>query len=143
MAHSVVHKAAPGAVEAVLERLCTRGVEAQAVDDPNLIALLFSFGTYRVRISVPDDQVEDARRILTEWDREVGPNVAALSRQVHRQFLVAIVPAIGAAALLLALGASWTLAVLSLLLVWFASLVAIGVVQRRRAIGLARRRPHG
>ena len=132
MARSVVHKAAPGAVNAVLERLCEGGVEAEAVDDPNLIALFFSFGTYRVRISVPDEQVADARRVLAEWDREVGPNVAALSRQVRRQFLLAAVPAIVVAALLLGLRAPWALAFLIPLLVWFVGLVAIGVAQRRR-----------
>ena len=134
MPRTVIHRAAPRVVDIVLERLRAGGVAAEAVDEPNLIALLISFGTYRVRISVPDEEVQQARRILGAWDREAAPTVRALARQVRRQFLLATLPAAAAAVLLLGVGVPWALATLLVLLVWFGSLVAVGLYQRRRAL---------
>ncbi len=132
MPRTVIHRAAPRVVDVVLERLHAGGVAAEAVDEPNFVALLISFGTYRVRISVPDEEVQQARSILCAWDREAAPTVRALARPVRRQFLLATLPAAAAAALLLGVGLSWTLATLLVLLVWFGSLVSIGLYQRRR-----------
>ena len=128
-----MHKAAPRAVDMVVGRLRAGGVHAEAVDDPNMIALLISFGTYRIRIAVPEEEEAEAKRIMAEWDREAAPRVADLARQVQRQFLLAALPATAVAVLLLSIGASWVAAFLCVLVVWFVSLLSIGALARRRA----------
>jgi len=131
MAQSVVHRASPQVVSSVLERFHSHGVDAEAVDDPNWIVLLVSFGTYRVRIAVPDEQLEEARRVLEEWDREVRPNVRTLSKQVYRQFLAAALLALVVASVLFVLGHVW-LTLPAFLVVWLATVAVLGLVARRR-----------
>jgi len=128
---TVVHKASTTAVDTVLERLCSRGIDAVAIDDPNFIALLISFGTYRVRIAVPDEQVAEAKEILAEWDREALPKVQRLSRQVQKQFFLAAGGALIVAAVPFALGyLLWVLP--TFLVVWVALVVLFGVRERAR-----------
>jgi hypothetical protein len=131
MAHTVVHKAAPQVVPTILERFWSRGVDAEAVDDPNWIVLLISFGTYRVRIAVPDEQVDEAKGVLEEWDNEARPNVRKLSRQVYRQFFVAGVLALVVAGVLFALGHVW-LTLPAFLFVWLATVALLGLLERAR-----------
>jgi len=136
MTSTVVHQASPRAVEAVLARFHEAGIDAVALDRPNAIALLFSFGTYRVRIAVPEGDAARARRVLEEWDRQSGPRVRDLTRGVLRQFARAAVVALVATAALLLLPAgrrAWPWLPVVALAVWFASLVAIGLLQRRRS----------
>lgn len=118
-------------VDTVLERLVSRGVEAVAIDEPNFIALFLAFGTYRVRIAVPDEQVEEARRVLAEWDHEARPEVRRLTRQVHRQFVVAGVVAAFVAVVLFLAGMVW-FAAPAFLVVWFTLVVLLGISQRAR-----------
>jgi len=128
---TVVHTASITAVDTVLERLSSRGIDAVAIDQPNFIALLIAFGTYRVRIAVPDEQVTEAKAILADWDREARPNVQRLSRQVHRQFLLAAIGALIVAAVPFALGTLlWVLPVF--LVVWVAFVVLLGLRERAR-----------
>lgn len=129
MEHTVVHKASTAAVDTVLERLFSRGIDAVAIDQPNFIALAMSFGTYRVRIAVPDEQVDRAKEILEEWDREAGPNVKQLSRQVQWQFFLAALGALAVAAVLFALGHVW-LIMPGFLVVWLALVVLLGLRER-------------
>lgn len=126
-----MHKASTTAVDTVLERLCSRGLDAVAIDEPNLIALIVSFGTYRVRIAVPDEQVPRAKEILAEWDREAHPNVKRLSRQVYRQFFLAALGALAVAAVLFAFGHVW-LIMPGFLVVWLALVVLLGIRERAR-----------
>ena len=86
----VIHRAAPEVAEHVVRRLQSEGLQATAVDVPNFIVLLVTFGTYRVRIAVPRDQAEEARRVLAAWDEEAGPVVRDLARALRRQAIVAL-----------------------------------------------------
>ena len=132
MPRTVVHKAAPRAVHHVVSRLRDSGVDAQAVDDPNLIALLVSFGTYRVRISVPEEEADEARRVLDDWDREAAPLVEELTRRVQRQFLLASVVSLVIVGGLVLLGASWGPTFLAMLVSWVVAVVILGAIDRRR-----------
>ena len=129
----VVHRSAHAAADTVIERLQENGVEAFALDQPNAIALLFSFGTYRVRIAVPEDQAAEAQRVLLEWDREAAPHVGELARVVRRQFALAALVAVAFGTVFFVRGEGaedvpWIL----LPLVWFLALLALGVLERWR-----------
>ena len=128
---TVVHIASTTAVDTVLERLSSRGIDAVAIDQPNVIALFIAFGTYRDRIAVPDEQVAEAKKILEEWDREARPNVKRLSRQVHRQFLLAAAGALIVAAVPFVLGYVWWV-MPTFLVVWLALVVLLGLHERAR-----------
>jgi len=128
---TVVHTASTTAVNTVLERLSSRGIDAVAIDQPNVIALIIAFGTYRVRIAVPDEQVAEAKAVLEEWDREARPNVKRLSRQVYRQFFVAGIGAFLVAGGIFVLGNVWY-AVPAFLVVWLGLVVLLGVLERGR-----------
>jgi hypothetical protein len=135
MSLAIVHRASPRVVDTVLERFHERGIEAVALDEPNVIALAVSFGTYRVRIAVPEEQADEARRVLAEWDVEVAPRLDELSHRMRRQFLLATAVTLGLGAVLWAAGVfaerlHWLL--LLLLPVWFVLLLAFGAWQRAR-----------
>ncbi len=91
---TVVHKAAPEVAGEFVARLRAEGIEAHAVDQPGFLVLLLSFGTYRIRIGVPDDQAERTRATIAEWDRASAPVVREMTRQVRRQVLLASIPAL-------------------------------------------------
>jgi hypothetical protein len=134
MAPTVVHRAAPSVVPTVLRHLRDRGVEAFAVDDPGPLALIASFGTYRVRIAVPHDEVDEARRILAEWDRASAPHLRELTREVRAQFLLAtgIALLVGAALLVArALPMHWVL--VGLVPLWAVLVVVLGARSRAGA----------
>ncbi len=136
MSHTIVHRSSPGAVDAVLDRLADGGVEAFALDEPNAIVLLVSFGTYRIRVAVPEGQAEEAHRILADWDRESSTKLADLTGQMRRQFIgvTLLVLVIGVLVVLiggLQSNAHWVL--LFLLPLWFAILLTISAIQRARA----------
>ena len=94
MGLTVIHRGAPEAVDSVVQRLNEAGVNAVPIDRPSFLILLVTFGTYRVRVGVPDEEVETAREILREWDVESGPLVSALTRQLRRQLALSAAPAI-------------------------------------------------
>lgn len=129
----VLLQTSPEAAEAIVERLNAEGVHAEIVDRPGFLALLFAFGTYRVRIGVPVDELEAAREVMARWEPEAKANVHALARVVQRQFLLATLPA------LLVVGTSWVLsgtvrpAVLAAaLLAWLVAFLALAARERRR-----------
>ena len=114
-------------------RLCEHGLEAVAVDDPNFIALIMAMGTYRVRVAVPDEEAEEARRVLADWDREAAPKVAALSKTVQRQFLIAsLVVLVCLAGLLLFSEGLGLLLVLAVPATFLAVMMALGLIERLR-----------
>jgi len=102
-AYRVVHRAAPEVSDAFVARLVAEGIDAIALDHPGFLVLLVTFGTYRVRIAVREDQVVEAERVMRVWDEAAGPIVRDLSRALGRQALQASLPvAIGALVVLFA-----------------------------------------
>ena len=136
MSLTIVHRASPSVVDIVLARFHEHGVEAVAVDQPSVISLFVAFGTYRVRIGVPVEQADEARRVLDEWERESAPRLASLEQRARRQFLGATLLTLAVGALVYLAGGleerpHWLLALL--LPLWFGLLFALGLYQRARA----------
>jgi len=80
--------------EALVRRFLAHEVDADLVDRPSTLAVLLAFGTYRVRIGVPRDQLERARRLMAEWEPGTRANVKELAGKVYRQLALATIPAV-------------------------------------------------
>ena len=80
--------------EALIQRFLANEVDADLVDRPSTLAVVLAFGTYRVRVGVPAEQVARARQLLAEWEPETRANVKELAGKVYRQFALASIPAI-------------------------------------------------
>lgn len=79
---------------ATLERLHALDIDAQVLDDPNVFVKLASGGNYRVRVAVPEEELERARQELARWDRDAAPRVEALVREMRLGFLLGSLPAL-------------------------------------------------
>ena len=66
-----------------MERLQIEKIDAQIVDRPNLFVKVASGGNYRVRVAVPEDELERARVELERWETEARPRVKGLAREVN------------------------------------------------------------
>ena len=133
MALTVLLQTSRVAAEATVERLQERDIDAQVVDHPNVLLKLSAGGNYRVRVAVPDDQLERARAEVAQWEIEARPRVQELAREIQRGLLIGSLPA-----LLLGLwffvdppqsGLVWP----GLVLLWFAGLTGWAWWSRRRA----------
>ena len=80
--------------ESICERLNDQDVHAEVIDRPSSLALALAFGTYRVRVGVPAEQLETARRLLDSWEPETKANVDALARKVYGQLFGALIPGV-------------------------------------------------
>ena len=122
--------------EALVRRFLAHEVDADLVDRPSTLAVLLAFGTYRVRIGVPPDQIERARRLLSEWEPETRANVKELAGKVYRQMALAAIPAVA-----VFLVNQWSagefrfLAVCAALVVGFLGFMALAFFERFRAGG--------
>jgi len=83
------------AAEATAERLQALGIDAQVVDQPNLFVRLASGGNYRVRVAVPEEELEPAREELARWEEEARPRVRALAGEVGRVLVLTAIPPLG------------------------------------------------
>src|SRR5262245_33054015 len=78
------------AAEATVDRLQEIEIDAQVLDDPNVFVKLTAGGNYRVRVVVPEEDLERARAELARWEVESRPRVDALAREVRRGALRAL-----------------------------------------------------
>lgn len=79
---------------ATVERLHALDIDARVLDDPNVFVKLASGGNYRVRVAVPEEELERARQELALWDRDATPRVEALAREMRLGFLLGSSPAL-------------------------------------------------
>jgi len=121
--------------EAVVARLERERIEAVVIDEPHWIARLVSFGTYRVRVAVPEERLAEARAALARQDEEARPRLNALAREVQRALLVASLPALALGIALALLGSSSWIAWTALLPLWIGGLALWSVLSRARAKG--------
>ena len=94
MALAVLLQTSRVSAEATVERLLARDIAAEIIDQPNSIVRLASGGNYRVRVAVPEEQLDAARAEIAAWEAEAAPRVNALARQVQLGLLGASLPAI-------------------------------------------------
>lgn len=80
--------------QATVERLQALEIDAQVLDDPNVFVKLASGGSYRVRVAVPEEELERARQELAHWDRAAAPRVEALAREMRLGFFLGSLPAL-------------------------------------------------
>ncbi|MEQ1894162.1 MAG: hypothetical protein ABL998_16595 [Planctomycetota bacterium] len=136
MAYVFLMQATRVSAEATVERLQGLGIDAQLVDAPNVFARLSSAGTYRVRVAVPEGELERARGELARWELEAGPRVARLGRTVGLIFFFGSLPALVMLAVLFWRGESDPKLALGTLCVWLGGLLglAYGLRLRERRI---------
>ena len=124
------------AAEALVRRLLAHEVDADLVDRPSTLAVLLAFGTYRVRIGVPPDQIERARRLLSEWEPETRANVKELAGKVYRQMALAAIPAVAVFLVNQWIAGEFRfLSVFAALVVGFLGFMALAFFERFRAGG--------
>ena len=89
---SVLVQTSHASAEATVERLLALGIDAHVIDEPNALVKLASGGSYRVRVAVPETELERARAELARWEVEAGPRVNQLARGVERGLLLTWIP---------------------------------------------------
>ena len=82
------------AAEATVARLQAFEIDAHVIDEPNVFVKLASGGNYRVRVVVPEEDLERARAELARWEREAAPRVRALAREARLGLFVSALPAL-------------------------------------------------
>lgn len=137
MALTVLLQTGRVAAEATVERLQALAINAQVIDRPNAFVRLSSGGNYRVRVAVPEEELERARAEIARWEVEAAPRVAVLAKEVQRGLVLASLPALAFAVVLVALRARSHAAWGGVLALWIAC-VAVWVWRSGRTRGDAR-----
>ena len=134
MAHTVLLSTSRVAAKATLERLQALGIDAQVDDDPNGFVKLTSGGNYRLRVAVPEEDLERARAEMARWESEAGPRVQALAREVRTGFLFGSLPALALLAWLVVREDKDTYLWIALVPAWLAGLMGWAFWSRRRNV---------
>ena len=94
MALAVLLQTSRVSAEATVARLQALAIDARVLDEPNVITKLASGGNYRVRVAVPEEELEQARTELARWEEEANPRVRVLAHQARLGFLLGSLPAL-------------------------------------------------
>ncbi len=121
--------------EATVDRLQAAEIDAQVIDRPNPFLKLSAGGNYRVRVAVPEEDLERARAELALWETEARPRVHRLAREVQLGLMLGSLPALAVGGVFLARPPETVLVWPTLLLVWFCGLAGWAWWSRRRARG--------
>ena len=94
----MIYRARPGDdVERTVAVLQEAGIAPVLLDDPepDVLLVLATMGTVKIRIAVEEEEVEAALGALRRWEEESAPRVAvhakAFERQLVRAFVVVAV----------------------------------------------------
>jgi hypothetical protein len=120
------------AAEATVAHLQALEIDAQVLDEPNVFTKLASGGNYRVRVAVPEEELERSRTELARWDQDAEPRVAALTRQMRFGFLLGSLPALALLLWLLLRSKKDTGLWLAIVPAWLAGLMGWAFWDRRR-----------
>ena len=118
---------------ATVERLHALEIDARVLDDPNVFVKLASGGNYRVRVAVPEEELERARQELARWDREATPRVEALAREMRLGFLLGSLPALALLLWLVLRSRKDTGLWIAIVPAWLAGLMGWALWSRMRA----------
>ncbi len=121
------------ALNQVIRVLRDAGLAPQPLDAPAQPLWDKGSWTRNVTVGVPPDEVEHAREVLAEWNRQAAPKVVASVAELKTQFLLSLIPPAVYSLILLLLSSvlpdgAW----LFLPLVW---LVGFGVISHVRRQG--------
>jgi hypothetical protein len=122
------------AAEATVGRLQARAIDAEVLDEPNFLVKLACGGNYRVRVAVPEEELERARGELALWAKEAGPRVEQLSRSLRLGFFLGSLPALALLLWLVLRSDKKTGLWIALAPAWLAGLMAWAWWSRRRAV---------
>ena len=92
----VIYRARPGHdVEQAEKVLRDAGLHPYLLDDakPDVFTWIATMGTMRIRIAVPEEEMNAAAKALIAWEEEAAPRVEAMAKQFERQALVFILVA--------------------------------------------------
>jgi len=121
------------AAEATVARLLAQDIDAQVFDEPNVFVKITTGGNYRVKVIVPEEELERARAEIARMQSEAGPRVQALAREARLGLLVSALPALALLVWLLLRQDKSTGLWLAIIPAWLAGLMAWAFWSRRRA----------
>ena len=133
MEKKVVRSYSPLVAQDAVAHLQKKGLTPEIVGFPTGLARHVARSAMKLKLAVPQDQVEEADRILTEWEAGHVREVAELSGTVWRHMILAVAPAaLFAAAVWLTEGEfpGWAINTTIVLLVGM--VIYLGIVQRGR-----------
>lgn len=134
MALAVLLQTGRVAAEATVARLQALAIDAEVLDEPNVFVKLACGGNYRVRVAVPEEDLERARGELALWAREAGPRVEGLARSIRLGFFLGSLPALALLLWLVLRSDKKTALWIMLAPAWLAGLMAWAWWSRRREI---------
>jgi hypothetical protein len=120
------------AAEVTVARLQALEIDAQVLDEPNVFTKLASGGNYRVRVAVPEEELERSRTELARWEEDARPRVEAMSRKMRLGFLLGSLPAVALLLWLLLRHEKNTGLWLAIVPAWLAGLMGWAFWDRRR-----------
>jgi len=133
MGTKVVRSYSPLVAQDAVALLQKKGLAPEIVGFPTGLARHVARSTMKLKLALPEEQAEQADRILTEWETGHAREVADLSGTVWRHMILAVAPAgLFAAAVWLTEGEfpGWALNTTIVLLVGM--VIVLGIVQRVR-----------
>ena len=133
MEKKVVRSYSPLVAQDAVALLGKKGLTPEIVGFPTGLARHVARSTMKLKLAVPEDQAEEAERILTEWEAGHAREVEELSGTVWRHMILAVAPAgLFAASVWLTEGEfpGWALNTTIVLL--FGMVIVLGIVQRVR-----------
>ena len=127
----VVYKVHPQGVLEVLSLLREQGLAPVALDNPDGGQKFYSGGTYRVRIAVPENEVQQATEILAKWEDLFEPEASEFQRDITKQILISLIPVSLVVAVLLILGKMNLDALGIVSVIWLILFFIIGYIYRK------------
>ena len=133
MRRITVYKAQlPWATQA-LRMLRDAGLDASFVHVPSPIVQQKAGHTLKLEVAVPSVQVEDAQRLLHEWERDAVERTGSVGARLARDLVLSLLPPavlIGVTLILYREVPDWV--VFPSIGLWLAAVIVIGRLQRNR-----------
>lgn len=125
-----IWKVHPAAVEDRVQLLAARGLNPFVPHVPSSILSKF-YGSMTVKIYVPESEQDLALAVIRDYEAQAAPRADELARQIVTVFMGVAVVAAAIALLAAWLGLQVGSSILLGFWIWFLTLAAIGVRQRR------------
>jgi hypothetical protein len=133
MDKKVVRSYSPLVAQDAVALLGKKGLAPEIVGFPTGLARHVARSTMKLKLAVPQEQAEEADRILTEWEAGQVREVAELSGTVWRHMVLAVAPAgLFAAAVWLTEGEFPAWAINTTIVLLLGMVIVLGIVQRVR-----------
>jgi hypothetical protein len=129
----IVRSYSPPVAQDAVTLLRKKGLAPEIVGYPTGAARYAARSTIKLKLAVPDEEAEEAERILAEWEAGHAREVAELSGTVWRHMILAVAPAgLFAASVWLTEGEFPSWAINTTLILLVGMVIVLGLVQRVR-----------